>query len=81
MAQPGAAPGSEHLWVLLQRLRDHELQSTLSGEARGKKETPTLAEQDQRRLEKYCVQHLKDPSHRNTDSGCKQSYFYSDLSL
>lgn len=55
MAQPGAAPGSEHLWLLLQRLRDHELQTTLSGETRGKKEIPILTEQGQRRLEKYCL--------------------------
>lgn len=39
MAQPGAALGSEQLWVLLQRLRDHQLQTTLSGEARGKKKS------------------------------------------
>lgn len=74
MAQPGAALGSELLWML-QRLRDHELQTMLSGEARGKKEIPTLTEQGERRLEKYSVHHLKDPRNRNTDSGCKQSYF------
>lgn len=40
MAQPGAALGSEQLWLLLQRLRDHKLQTTLSGEARGGKRNP-----------------------------------------
>lgn len=50
MAQPGAALGSEQLWML-QRLRDHKLQTTLSGEARGKEEIPTLTEQGERRLE------------------------------
>lgn len=63
--------GLEQLWVLLQRLRDHKLQTTLSGEAGGKKEIPTLAEQGEKRLEKYSVHHLKDPSNRNTESGCK----------
>lgn len=49
-----------------------------SQEKVGKKEIPTLAEQGERRLEKYSV-HLRDASNRNIDSGCKQSY--SDLSL
>lgn len=44
MAQPGAALGSEQLWVLLQRLGDHELQTTLSGEAKGKKEKSQLSQ-------------------------------------
>lgn len=71
MVQPGAALGSGQLWVLLQRLGDHELQTTLSREARGKKEISTLTEQGERRLEKSSIHRLKDPSNRNTDSGCK----------
>lgn len=63
--------GLEQLWILLQRLTDHELQTTLSGEAGGKKEIPTLVEQCEKRLEKYSVHHLKDPINRNTESGCK----------
>jgi len=46
-------------------------ETTLSGEARGKKEIPTLAGQGWRRLEKYFVHHLKDPTNRNTESGYK----------
>lgn len=80
MAQPGAALGSEQLWVC----RGSETTSfrPRSQERQGGKKKSQFSQNKVRGdWKKYSVHHLKDPGNRNTDSGCKQSYFYSDLSL
>lgn len=77
-AQPGGTLGSGAALGLAAEAQRSRASDHSQEKQGGEKETTALVEHGERRLEKHSVHHLKDPTNRNTEPGCKQSNFYSD---